>query len=57
VVLTVVHYHPTCFNVVALEDLDIRYPVEYLSLLAVGIAHGALGADIRRRATAVANPL
>jgi imidazolonepropionase-like amidohydrolase len=28
------HYHPTYFNVAALEDLDIKYPVEYVSLLA-----------------------
>jgi imidazolonepropionase-like amidohydrolase len=28
------HYHPTYFNVAALEDLDIRYPVEYVTLLA-----------------------
>jgi imidazolonepropionase-like amidohydrolase len=28
------HYHPTYFNVAALEDLDIKYPVEYVTLLA-----------------------
>jgi len=28
------HYHATYFNVAALEDLDIKYPVEYVSLLA-----------------------
>lgn len=28
------HFHPTYFNVAALEDLDIKYPVEYVSLLA-----------------------
>jgi len=28
------HFHPTYFNVVALEDLDIKYPVEYVTLLA-----------------------
>jgi imidazolonepropionase-like amidohydrolase len=28
------HFHPTYFNVSALEDLDIKYPVEYVSLLA-----------------------
>src|SRR3712207_8084748 len=25
------HFHPTYFNVAALEDLDIKYPVEYRS--------------------------
>src|ERR1700676_1013876 len=28
------HYHPTYFNVAALEDLDVKYPVEYVTLLA-----------------------
>jgi imidazolonepropionase-like amidohydrolase len=28
------HYHPTYFNVAALEGLDIKYPVEYVTLLA-----------------------
>ena len=28
------HFHPTYFNVAELEDLDIKYPVEYVSLLA-----------------------
>jgi imidazolonepropionase-like amidohydrolase len=28
------HFHPTYFNVTALEDLDIKYPVEYVTLLA-----------------------
>jgi imidazolonepropionase-like amidohydrolase len=28
------HYHPTYFNVATLEDLDIKYPVEYVTLLA-----------------------
>ena len=28
------HFHATYFNVSALEDLDIKYPVEYVSLLA-----------------------
>src|SRR6185295_9204026 len=27
------HFHPTYFNVAALEDLDIKYPVEYVTLL------------------------
>ncbi len=28
------HFHPTYFNVTALEDLDIKYPVEFVTLLA-----------------------
>src|SRR5437867_42157 len=28
------HYHPTYLNVATLEDLDIKYPVEYVTLLA-----------------------
>src|SRR5262245_9283956 len=28
------HYHPTYFNVADLPDLDIKYPVEYVTLLA-----------------------
>jgi len=28
------HFHATYFNVAALEDLDIKYPVEYVTLLA-----------------------
>lgn len=28
------HYHATYFNIAALEDLDIKYPVEYVTLLA-----------------------
>lgn len=28
------HYHATYFNVAKLEDLDIKYPVEYVTLLA-----------------------
>ena len=27
-------FHPTYFNVEALEDLDVKYPVEYVTLLA-----------------------
>ena len=27
------HFHATYFNIAALEDLDIKYPVEYVSLL------------------------
>jgi imidazolonepropionase-like amidohydrolase len=36
------HYHPTYFNVAALEDLDIKYPVEYVTLLAANNARLAL---------------
>ena len=36
------HYHPTYFNVAALEDLDIKYPVEYVTLLAANNAKLAL---------------
>ena len=28
------HFHPTYFNVAALEDLDVKYPVEFVTLLA-----------------------
>lgn len=28
------HFHPTYFNVANLEDLDIKYPVEFVTLLA-----------------------
>ncbi|WP_010583673.1 metal-dependent hydrolase family protein [Schlesneria paludicola] len=36
------HFHPTYFNVEALEDLDIKYPVEYVTLLAAANAKLAL---------------
>ncbi len=36
------HYHPTYFNVANLEDLDIKYPVEYVTLLAAVNARLAL---------------
>jgi imidazolonepropionase-like amidohydrolase len=36
------HYHPTYFNVAAIEDLDIKYPAEYASLLAAYNARLAL---------------
>lgn len=36
------HYHPTYFDVAALEDLDIKYPVEYVTLLAAANARLAL---------------
>ncbi|MHC4877987.1 MAG: metal-dependent hydrolase family protein [Planctomycetota bacterium] len=36
------HWHPTYFNVAALEDLDIKYPVEYVTLLAACNARLAL---------------
>ncbi len=28
------HFHPTYFNVAQLEDLDVKYPVEYVTILA-----------------------
>ena len=28
------HFHATYFNIASLEDLDIKYPVEYVSMLA-----------------------
>jgi imidazolonepropionase-like amidohydrolase len=36
------HFHPTYFNVAVLEDLDIKYPVEYVTLLAAANARLAL---------------
>ena len=36
------HFHPTYFNVAELEDLDIKYPVEYVTLLASANAKLAL---------------
>ncbi|HWY88675.1 MAG TPA: amidohydrolase family protein [Gemmataceae bacterium] len=36
------HFHPTYFNVAALEDLGGKYPVEYVSLLAAANARLAL---------------
>ena len=36
------HFHPTYFNVAALEDLDIKYPVEYVTLLAASNARLAV---------------
>ena len=36
------HFHPTYFNVAALEDLDIKYPVEDVTLLAAANAKLAL---------------
>ncbi len=36
------HFHATYFNVEALEDLDIKYPVEYVTLLAAVNAKLAL---------------
>src|SRR5262249_19727179 len=35
-------FHPTYFNVAALADLDIKYPVEYVTLLAAANAKLAL---------------
>jgi len=36
------HFHPTYFNIEALEDLDIKYPVEYVTLLAASNSRLAL---------------
>ena len=36
------HFHPTYFNVANLEDLDIKYPVEYVTILAACNAKLAL---------------
>lgn len=36
------HFHATYFDVVSLEDLDIKYPVEYVTLLAAQNAACAL---------------
>ena len=36
------HFHPTYFNVAELEDLDIKYPVEYVTLLAAANCRLAL---------------
>lgn len=36
------HYHATYFDVAVLEDLDIKYPVEYVTLLAASNARLAL---------------
>ena len=36
------HFHPTYFNVAALEDLDIKYPIEYVTILAACNAKLAL---------------
>jgi imidazolonepropionase-like amidohydrolase len=36
------HYHPTYFNVAELADLDIKYPVEFVTLLAAANARLAL---------------
>lgn len=36
------HFHATYFDVAALEDLDIKYPVEYVTLLAARNAKLAL---------------
>ena len=36
------HFHPTYFDVAALEDLDIKYTVEYVTLLAAANAKLAL---------------
>ena len=36
------HYHPTYFNVAELADLDVKYPVEYVTILAACNAKLAL---------------
>ncbi len=36
------HFHPTYFNVAELQDLDIKYPVDYVTLLAAANAKLAL---------------
>ena len=36
------HFHPTYFNVAELTDLDIKYPVEYVTLLVAANARLAL---------------
>src|SRR5581483_10325096 len=36
------HFHATYFNVAELRDLDIKYPVEYVTLLAAANAKLAL---------------
>jgi imidazolonepropionase-like amidohydrolase len=36
------HFHPTYFNVAELADLDVKYPVEYITLLAAANARLAL---------------
>jgi imidazolonepropionase-like amidohydrolase len=36
------HFHPTYFNVSELADLDVKYPVEYVTLLAAANAKLAL---------------
>ena len=36
------HFHPTYFNVSELQDLDIKYPVEYVTLLSAANAKLAL---------------
>ena len=38
------HFHATYFNVTELQDLDIRYPVEYVTIRAVKNAETALQA-------------
>src|ERR1700740_3305126 len=36
------HFHATYFNVAQLEDLDTKYPVEYVTLLAQAHPRAAL---------------
>ena len=42
------HFHPTYFNVAALEDLDIKYPVEYVTLLAAAQRQAGPGVRLHR---------
>ena len=35
------HFHPTYFDVAALADLDIKYPVEYVTILAAAVTPGS----------------
>ncbi|MFO1022911.1 MAG: hypothetical protein U0903_19770 [Planctomycetales bacterium] len=46
------HFHATYFNVAALEDLDIKYPVEYVTLLAAANAKLAARMRIHNRGAA-----
>ena len=45
------HFHPTYFDVAELQDLDIKYPVEYVTLLAASNARLALNVATPRRSS------
>ena len=49
------HFHPTYFNVAALEDLDIKYPVEYVTLLAA--AKSSAGGPPMKMAASSGRPM